>query len=118
MKPSYHLFKNSGYALKGLLNLWKSEVSFRIEAGVVCFGIALLGYLELDFWSRLILAGSLWQILIAEAINSSIERVVDMISPQYHPQAGIAKDVGSAIVLLTIVLTLGIWASILWRHLG
>jgi len=51
--------------------------------------------------------------LIAEAINSAIERVVDLVTLEHHHMAGRAKDVGSSIVFLSIIVFVVTWAVIL-----
>ena len=51
-------------------------------------------------------------VLIAEAINSAIERVVDLVTKKYHPMAGRAKDVGSSIVFLSIVHAVIVFLSV------
>ena len=52
-------------------------------------------------------------VLISEAINSSIERVVDLVTLEHHPMAGRAKDVGSTIVFLRIGLFIVTWGLII-----
>jgi len=56
---------------------------------------------------------SLMGVLIAEIINSYIERVVDLVTLEHHPMAGRAKDVGSTIVFFSIALFVVVWSSIL-----
>ena len=51
--------------------------------------------------------------LIAEAINSAIERVVDLVTLEHHPMAGRAKDVGSAVVFLSIAVFVVTWLTVL-----
>ena len=47
--------------------------------------------------------------LIAETINSAIERVTDLVTLEHHDMAGRAKDVGSTIVFLSIVVFVIVW---------
>jgi diacylglycerol kinase (ATP) len=56
---------------------------------------------------------TLMGVLISEAINSSIERVVDLVTLEHHPMAGRAKDIGSTVVLLSIIVFIIVWVSIL-----
>ena len=111
-QPKYSLFKNARYALDGLLECWQSETSFKIE--VILFIIFSIGlwFLPLDLISKIILQTSLFIPLIVELINSAIERVVDLASPKIHPLAKGAKDAGAAAVLLSLLLTLGIWVAV------
>jgi diacylglycerol kinase (ATP) len=53
-------------------------------------------------------------VLIAEVVNSAIERVVDLVTTDYHEMAKRAKDVSSAIVLLTLITSSTIWITILF----
>jgi diacylglycerol kinase (ATP) len=48
-------------------------------------------------------------LLIAELINTAIEYIVDRIGKEYNPISGYAKDMGSAIVLLSLVNLLVSW---------
>jgi diacylglycerol kinase (ATP) len=57
-------------------------------------------------------------VLIVELINTAIEATVDRIGAQWHELAKRAKDLGSAAVLLALLLCLCIWASALWARLG
>jgi len=52
--------------------------------------------------------------LMFEIVNSAIEAVVDRIGSEYHELAGRAKDMGSAAVLISIILTAYIWIEILF----
>lgn len=109
MKPKYHFFKNSRYALQGLKILCLRERSFQIECGVFVLAAVFVGFADLAWWQALLLLGVIWQVLIAEAINSALEGVVDWLSPDFDPRAGVIKDVGSAVVFLTIVLAAVVW---------
>lgn len=109
MKPQYHFFKNSRYALQGFKELCLTERSFQIECGVFCVALIFVYFADFAWWQALLLLGVIWQVLIAEAINSALERVVDWISPDFDPRAGVIKDIGSAVVFLTIVLAAAVW---------
>ena len=56
---------------------------------------------------------SLMGMMLAEAINSAIERVVDLVTMEHHDMAGRAKDVGSAVVFLSIFIFVVTWTIIL-----
>ncbi len=113
-QPKYHFFKNTSYALAGLKDALSSEKSFRIEVVIIfCLEIGLL-FLPMSLGHKMILALSLFLPLIAELINSSIERVVDLVTVEYHDLAKRAKDLGSAVVFMSISLTVCIWACLLY----
>lgn len=112
-KPKYNFFKNSSYALNGLYDLLKTETSFKIELFITIVLIPFIFYIDTTFSNKLIMFITLMGMLIAEAINSAIERVVDLVTLEHHEMAGRAKDVGSACVFLSISLFVISWIFII-----
>jgi diacylglycerol kinase len=92
--------KSFSYAFKGIATLFSSQPNARIHA--VALGIAVsFGFyfkIEKTEWLAITLIAAL--VLSAEAMNTAVEFVVDLVSPDYHPLAGKAKDVAAAAVLL------------------
>lgn len=117
-KVRYHLFRNTYYALAGLRDMAQNERSFQLELVVfICLQLTLF-FLTIPFAGNAVLRLSLFIPLIAEAINSAIERTVDLVTLEYHEMAKRAKDAGSAIVFLSILLTALIWACTLYYYYG
>ncbi|TKI71118.1 diacylglycerol kinase [Sulfurimonas crateris] len=114
-QPKYSFFKNTTYALKGLKDIVKTEKSFKIELLLSTVLLPVLFFLELPLAHKLLMFISLGGMLIAETINSAIERVVDLVTLEHHHMAGRAKDVGSSIVFLSIIVFAVTWAVILMR---
>ena len=113
-KPKFNLFKNISYSLNGAKWVLKSETSFKIQLLVITIiGISLI-FINISTLSKLILFFSTWFILIAEAFNSAIERVVDLVTQDYHQLAKEAKDIGSFGVLLTFIFIAFIWGVTLY----
>ena len=112
-KPKYSLFSNTKYALQGFIDLIKNESSFKLELIVLFITIPIIFYIDKTVVEKLILFSSIMLILIVEAINGAIERVVDLVSPDYHILAGKAKDAGSSAVFLSISLAVISWGVIL-----
>lgn len=113
-QPQYKFFKNWGYALKGLKEIFKNESSFRLE--IYIFSLA---FISLFFWNfgavlNMFLIFSMVLVLVCECINSAIERVVDIASPDIHPLAGAAKDAGSTAVMICNTLCAGVWIYAIW----
>lgn len=112
-KPKYSLRKNFGYALEGLLHVYRHEMIFRIE-------LALFVVLTIATWSvdvskceRLWLQFSLFLPIVAELFNSALERTVDLATSDYHRLAKAAKDSAAAGCLLSVVMTALIWGVVL-----
>ena len=102
-----------GYSLQGLGAAWRHEAAFRQETLLAVVLIPLGLWLGNDALERLLLAGMLVLVLIVELLNSAIEALADTISTDHHPLLGRAKDIGSAAVLLTLLLTAATWAAVL-----
>lgn len=89
------------YAVQGIIHAFKAERNMKIHivAAVVVFMAAGLLGLTLIQWLFLGLAVTL--VITAELINTAVEAVVDLISPDDHPLARIAKDTAAGAVLVT-----------------
>ncbi len=106
-----------GYSIAGLRAGW-AETAFRQEA------IAAFVMLPLAFWlghgwvETALLAGSVLLVMMVELLNTGVESAIDRIGPEWHDLSKRAKDMGSAAVLLSLLLCAGTWAGALWSHLS
>lgn len=102
-----------GYSRDGLASAWKHEAAFREEVLLAAIAIPLGLWLGRTGLEKALLVGSILLILIVELLNSAIEAVVDRVSDEHHELSKRAKDIGSAAVLLTLVLAATLWGMIL-----
>ncbi len=93
----------------------RSETSFKIQLAAIALVTLGLIVVPLPLISKLILFVSMWLIPFAEAINSAIERVVDLVTQEHHPLAGQAKDIGAFVVFLAFLIVLMIWGAVLFQ---
>ncbi|MDO8771863.1 MAG: diacylglycerol kinase [Burkholderiaceae bacterium] len=106
-----------GYSLQGLHAGW-GETAFRQEA------LAAIALIPAAFWlgrswvETALLAGSVLIVMIVELLNTGIETAIDRIGPEWHALSKRAKDMGSAAVLLSLLLCAGIWLAALWQQFG
>ena len=99
------------YSLHGLGFAICNETAFRQELIIIAGLLTVLLFLPLSFlWKGLLFFASM-SVLIVELLNSAIESVVDMASPEYHILAKRAKDLGSAAVLVSIVIVIVLWCG-------
>ena len=63
-----------------------------------------------------LLAGSVVIVMIIELLNTGIETAIDRIGPEWHDLSKRAKDMGSAAVLLSLLLCISIWAAALFQR--
>jgi len=113
-KPKYTLFKNTTYALEGLVDITKNESSFKLQILLFVVLNIVAWFLPLPFHLQVILSLSLFIPIMAEVANSSIERVVDLVTLDYHELAKRAKDAGATLVFLSLVLTACIWTAVIY----
>lgn len=111
------IIKAAGYSWKGIRAAWQYEAAFRQEAIAAIIAIIIACWLDVDAITRVLLIGSVVLVIIVEILNSAVEAVVDRIGSEIHPLAGRAKDMGSAAVLLTILLAIFVWIMLLVPHL-
>ncbi len=89
-----------GFAFKGISTLLRTQENAKIHV-IAMIAVVMAGYmlgLSVTEWLFIVFACSL--VLAAEAFNTAIEFIVDLVSPDYHPLAGKAKDVAAAAVLI------------------
>jgi len=108
-KPKHSLFRNSIYALEGFVDITKNETSFKWQLLLLCVMGFVAWSLPVSFGYSSILFISLFLPLLAEITNSSIERVVDLVTSDYHILAKQAKDVGATLVFMSLIVTTLVW---------
>ena len=89
-----------GFAFKGIATLFKTQINARIHLTALLAVVATGFYFKINTTEWCLIALSCAAVLAAEAMNTAIEFVVDLVSPQYHELAEKAKDVAAAAVLL------------------
>ena len=100
--------------LQGLRAGW-GETAFRQEA-LAAFVLLPLSFWLGNTWTEVaLLAGSVLLVMIVELLNTGIETAIDRIGPEWHDLSKRAKDMGSAAVLLSLLLCAGVWMGALWQ---
>ena len=94
-----HAFAGLWYALRTQRN---TRIHLTIAAAVVAMGI----WLGLSFTEWAVLVLTIGFVLVSEMLNTVAESLVDLVSPEYHPQAKIVKDVTAGAVLLGAIISI------------
>lgn len=110
------ILRATRYSIAGLHAAWTNEAAFRQECLVAAVLVPLAFWIGRTAAERALLIGSCVLVLIVELLNSAIETAVDRIGTERHPLAGRAKDLGSAAVLVSLVLVGIVWALIAWER--
>jgi len=100
---------------KGLIGAWREEAAFRQELALALIAVPLGLWLGHNGVERALLVAPVFLLLITELLNSAIEAAVDRMGLERHELSGLAKDIGSAAVLLSLVLWAVIWLLVLRR---
>lgn len=109
--------RSFGYAWKGICCCVGREqnLSFHLIAAVIviiagfCFGISRVEWM--------VVTGCIGLVIAAELFNSAIEKLVDLVSPDYHPVAGRVKDIAAGAVLICAITAATIGVIIFWPYL-
>ncbi|AEA96515.1 diacylglycerol kinase [Alteromonas mediterranea] len=106
--------KNSVRAISSWLV--KNESAFRQELILLILAAGVLAFWSIPYMEKAILLSSILFVLFAEIINTAIEVTIDRIGKEIHPLSGLAKDLGSAAVLVTIAISSLLWLATLCRY--
>ena len=97
------LIHSFGYAIKGILTVYKTEQNIVIHTIVAALVIILSFYLKVSSIELCFLILAIGLVIAFEIINTALEYVVDMAMPNIHPMAKMAKDAASGAVLITAI---------------
>ena len=98
----------------GLRAAWLHESAFRQESVLFALLLPMGLWLGQTWLERTLLIGVAALVLIVELLNSAVESAIDRISLEHHELSKRAKDLGSAAVLVSLLLCGGVWAGALW----
>ena len=109
------LWHATGYSIAGLRAAW-SEKAFRQEVLIAIVLLPLAFWLGQGWLETVVLLSVTVLVLITELLNTGIEAAIDRIGPDWHPLSKRAKDMGSAAVLLALLLCAAVWCAALYHR--
>lgn len=98
-------FKGFIYAWQGVRYAFSTQINFKFHTFSAIVIIALGCFFNLSLIEWLWISAAIVLVVVAELFNTALEVLVDLVSPEYNKKAGLVKDVSSAAVLLTAVLS-------------
>lgn len=107
------LWKSLGYAWEGLRHAVRTQRNFRIHIGIAVVVVGLGIFLQLPLRDWAVLALTIGAVLTGELVNTVVETVVDLASPDYHELAKVAKDVAAGTVLVLALTAVAVGLLIL-----
>ena len=111
----FKAFLNSVNGLRAAL-LHEQAFQQEVVLGVLC--IIAIPFLQTSALESAILIVAVVLVWITELLNSGLEWTIDYISEEAHPYAKIAKDMGSAAVMISLIAAVAIWLIILIPYLN
>lgn len=103
------------YSAAGLKAGWK-ETAFKQECIVATVMLPGAFWLAQSWVEAALLAGSVVLVIVVELLNTAIESAIDRIGPEWHALSKQSKDMGSAAVLLSLLLCAGIWGAAIYQR--
>ncbi|MCF6437728.1 MULTISPECIES: diacylglycerol kinase [Pseudoalteromonas] len=113
LKRIYFAFKHS---MRGLKWLVRNESAFRQEVALLAVTLVVIFSLEIGLYEKVAMLCATLFVMFAEIINTAIEATIDRVSFEIHPLSGLAKDLGSAGVLVSIIVFLCVWGSCIYSN--
>ena len=108
-------FRNS---CAGLLFAVRKERAVRQEAIALVLAVPAALIVGQTIMMKVALIGVVLLLLAVELLNTCIEKLCDHVTPAIHPQIKVVKDMGSAAVLATLLIAVGVWLAAIAQRLG
>lgn len=111
-----HFFNAARFSAKGLSHAIKYESAFRQELALALILIPAAFYVGTTPLEIMLLIVFVLLVMVVELLNSAIEAVVDRVSPDFHALSGRAKDLGSAAVMISLVIAGIVWSTLIYQN--
>ncbi|GAP73819.1 diacylglycerol kinase [Pseudoalteromonas sp. SW0106-04] len=101
------------HSLRALSWLIKNESAFKQEVTLLLVSLVALGVLQAGIYQWIAVIGATLFVMFAEILNTAIEVIVDRVGLDIHPLSGRAKDLGSAAVLVALIIYALVWVAVI-----
>ncbi|MBE0363516.1 diacylglycerol kinase (ATP dependent) [Pseudoalteromonas ulvae UL12] len=108
-------FKNSQRAFNWLA---KNEAAFKQELFLLALSLIIISIWQIGIYEKAMLLISVLFVIFAEVVNTAIEATIDRVGLEIHPLSGLAKDLGSAAVLIALLISSFVWISVFISYIG
>jgi diacylglycerol kinase (ATP) len=95
----------------------KFERNFQIEVVALLMNIFLIFYLKISNLDTILILIVCFLVLSAEAFNTAIEKICDIIQPEFDKRIGFIKDVSAGAVILTAILSMMVGIFVYWKYI-
>ena len=108
-------FKISQRAFKWLA---KNEAAFKQELLLLALSLTIISIWQIGIYEKVMLLISVLFVIFAEIVNTAIEATIDRVGLEIHPLSGLAKDLGSAAVLIALLICSVVWVAVFINYIG
>jgi diacylglycerol kinase (ATP) len=113
-KPPIH--KSFFNAFRGVFLMIKSERNFQLELLAFLVNVFLIFYLKLSTIDTILVLMVSFGVLSAEIFNTSIEKICDIIQPEFDKRIGFIKDIAAGAVILMAILSVVVGILVYWKY--
>ena len=110
------IIRATRFSAQGIAAAWRHEAGFRQELVLTVILMPAGIWLGRTALERTLLIGVCILVLIIELLNSAVEAAIDRHGSEQHELSGRAKDLGSAAVMLGLLLVVMVWGAIAWQR--
>lgn len=114
-KPPIH--KSFLNAFRGIFFMLKSERNFQLEVFALLINIFLIFYLKLSTIDTILVLIVSFGVLSAEIFNTAIEKVCDIIQPEFDKRIGFIKDISAGAVTLMAIASVIVGVLVYWKYI-
>ncbi|MBN2891827.1 MAG: diacylglycerol kinase family protein [Bacteroidales bacterium] len=98
--------KSFKYAFQGLFYVFRTQTNMQIHAFAMILVVVVGVFFKISSSEWLFITLAVALVMVSEIVNTAIEEIVNFISPDFHKQAGLIKDLGAAFVLLAAIFAI------------
>lgn len=109
------IIKGFGWAARGIWRCAREEWHFRFHLAIAFYVLLFTPRFLLSRAEGAILALTIAGVLVAEMLNSAVERAIDRFSTEHHPLAGAAKDMAAGAVLIATIAAIVVAILLFWK---
>ncbi|WP_262909367.1 diacylglycerol kinase [Chryseobacterium gwangjuense] len=114
-KPPIH--KSFLNAFRGVFLMIKSERNFQIEILAFFINLFLIFYFRLSAIDTILILIVSSGVLIAEIFNTAIEKICDIIQPEFDKRIGFIKDIAAGAVILMTIVSVIVGILVYWKYI-
>jgi diacylglycerol kinase (ATP) len=115
-KPPIH--KSFFNAFRGVFLMIKSERNFQLELLAFFVNVFLIFYLKLSTIDTILVLMVSFGVLSAEIFNTAIEKICDIIQPEFDKRIGFIKDIAAGAVILMAILSVVVGILVYWKYIS